>query len=61
ARELTGAGYYPTRLGLQSAQDALPTGDDSPALLRRLKQALDPAGILAPGRYAPGIPGEDPE
>ena len=61
ARELTTSGYYPTRLGLQSAQDALPTGDDSPALLRRLKQALDPAGILAPGRYVPGFPGEEPE
>ncbi|MCY1074341.1 FAD-binding oxidoreductase [Archangium lansingense] len=61
ARELSTAGYYPTRLGLQSAEDALPTGDDSPALLRRLKQAVDPSGILAPERYVPGFPGEAPE
>lgn len=51
ARELYVVGYPPTRLGLQSSGDALAPSDDSTALLRRLKQAVDPAGILAPGRY----------
>lgn len=45
-------GYYSYRLGLSS------TGEmDEPApyadLLRRLKAALDPHHILAPGRYEP--------
>lgn len=61
ARELSTAGYYPTRLGLQAEGDPLPTTDDSPVILRRLKQTLDPAGILAPGRYAPGTPEKDSE
>lgn len=44
-------GYYPCRLGLQS-MDLLPQADDdSPRLLQALKQALDPMGVLAPGRY----------
>lgn len=51
ASELSGAGLHPYRLGL-------PGMDDPPArdpayrdLLRTLKRALDPHGILAPGRY----------
>lgn len=50
-REFVQAGYYPMRLGLQGFPEELPVGDDSRALLRRLKEAMDPAGILAPGRY----------
>ncbi len=50
-RELVQAGYYPMRLGLPGFPEALPVQDDSRALLRRLKDTLDPAGILAPGRY----------
>lgn len=50
-RELTEAGYYPMRLGLPGFPEELPVQDDSRALLKRLKEALDPAGILAPGRY----------
>lgn len=48
---LLAAGYPPYRLGLQS-MNALPAGtDDTAAVLAQLKAALDPAGILAPGRY----------
>jgi 4-cresol dehydrogenase (hydroxylating) len=48
---LTAAGYPPYRLGVH-AMDALPPPrDDHGALLERLKAALDPNDILAPGRY----------
>lgn len=50
-RELVQAGYYPIRLGLPGFPEELPVQDDSRALLKRLKEAMDPAGILAPGRY----------
>ncbi len=44
-------GYLPYRVGSQSMAQ-LPTAlDDRVATLQRLKRALDPAGILAPGRY----------
>lgn len=44
-------GYLPYRLGSQS-MGQLPTAlDDRVVTLRRLKRALDPAGVLAPGRY----------
>ncbi|MBJ7313254.1 FAD-binding oxidoreductase [Rugamonas sp. CCM 8940] len=45
------AGYIPYRVGLQS-MDRLDNGDDAYwRTVARLKAALDPAGILAPGRY----------
>jgi 4-cresol dehydrogenase (hydroxylating) len=45
------AGYPPHRLSLP-AMDALPAPrDDHGALMERLKRALDPAGVLAPGKY----------
>ena len=47
---LAAAGYYPYRLGLAS----LTRGEQSSSysdLLREMKKTLDPAGILAPGRY----------
>ena len=48
---LAEAGYLPYRLGVQS-MDALPAPrDDHGALMERLKRALDPADVLAPGRY----------
>jgi 4-cresol dehydrogenase (hydroxylating) len=48
---LSAAGYPPYRLGVQS-MDALPAPrDDHGALMERLKRALDPADVLAPGRY----------
>jgi 4-cresol dehydrogenase (hydroxylating) len=50
-RELIQAGYYPMRLGLPGFPEEIPVQDDSRALLKRLKEAVDPAGILSPGRY----------
>lgn len=43
-------GYYPYRSGIQS-QNYSGGLDEYSNLLTRLKQALDPNGILAPGRY----------
>ena len=44
-------GHLPYRLGVQS-MDALPAPrDDHGALLERIKRAVDPNDILAPGRY----------
>ncbi|MFT3766892.1 MAG: FAD-binding oxidoreductase [Minicystis sp.] len=48
---LCAAGYPPYRLGVQS-MGALPAPrDDHGALMARLKKALDPNDVLAPGRY----------
>lgn len=59
-RELLGrlidAGYMPCRLGLQSTGLLPRPTDDTPELHRRLKAALDPNGVLAPGRYDLGSP-----
>ena len=50
---LIAAGFPPYRLGVQS-MGALPeAADDSAAVLGRIKRALDPSGVLAPGRYEP--------
>jgi len=51
------SGYIPYRVGTQSMADLDPEGDSYWRLVRTLKQALDPDGILAPGRYQPGIAG----
>lgn len=48
---LSGAGYPPYRLGIQSMGLLPAPRDDHGALLARLKKALDPNDILAPGRY----------
>lgn len=48
---LIDAGYMPCRLGLQSTGLLPRPADDTPELHRRLKEALDPNAILAPGRY----------
>ena len=49
--ELTAAGYYPYRLSTH-AMDKLPPPEPAyAALLKTIKDALDPNGILAPGRY----------
>jgi 4-cresol dehydrogenase (hydroxylating) len=40
-----------SRLGIHSMDALPPPGDDHGALLARLKRALDPNDILAPGRY----------
>lgn len=44
-------GWLPHRLGVHSMASLPPTTDDSRAVLARLRTALDPAGVLAPGRY----------
>jgi 4-cresol dehydrogenase (hydroxylating) flavoprotein subunit len=46
------AGYVAYRLGLQSMQDELARGDVFWEVADRLKRALDPQGILSPGRYS---------
>ncbi len=47
------AGYYPYRLGLQQ-YDLMPSPiDDTVVVMNRIKKALDPKNILAPGRYEP--------
>jgi 4-cresol dehydrogenase (hydroxylating) len=51
AEKCTSAGYFPYRLGIASMQDA-ETPDTHAAFLRHLRSYTDPAGILAPGRYA---------
>jgi 4-cresol dehydrogenase (hydroxylating) len=48
------AGYIPYRVGHQSL-DKLDNGDDSYwRTVARIKEALDPLHIIAPGRYGPG-------
>lgn len=47
------AGYIPYRVGLQSMAE-LDSGSDSYwSVAARIKRALDPQGIIAPGRYQP--------
>jgi 4-cresol dehydrogenase (hydroxylating) len=46
----TRAGYHPYRLGIQAMEDYGGTGSYA-SLLTRVKSALDPNGVLAPGRY----------
>ncbi|MEO8130692.1 MAG: FAD-linked oxidase C-terminal domain-containing protein, partial [Bryobacteraceae bacterium] len=55
-QELNSEGYFPYRLGVQSMDQMNGPGGYN-ALLRLLKQTLDPNGILAPGRYHPGPSG----
>jgi len=46
-------GYLPYRLGVQSMDEEIGTEDIFWNVVHRLKVALDPKGILAPGRYSP--------
>ena len=48
------AGYIPYRVGLQSMGALDPHRDVYWKTVAAIKQALDPAGLLAPGRYEPG-------
>ena len=48
---LAASDFYPYRLGVQSMRKLPPRKPGSQALLSRIKSALDPNGILAPGRY----------
>lgn len=50
--KLAAAGYYSYRLSV-GAMEAMGTSGSYIELLQTLKRALDPAGILAPGRYVP--------
>jgi 4-cresol dehydrogenase (hydroxylating) flavoprotein subunit len=50
-QRLARSGYIPYRLGVQSMQSLPPPQDDYLALIKRIKRALDPNDILAPGRY----------
>jgi hypothetical protein len=47
------AGYLPYRLGVQAMADETSDSDVFWSVVKKLKAALDPKGILAPGRYAP--------
>ena len=44
-------GIYPYRLGIQSMDRLGPPDEPLARLVRRLKTAVDPDGVLAPGRY----------
>lgn len=44
------AGYYPYRLGIRS-MNQISQSEGYRKVLRRIKNALDPEGVLAPGRY----------
>ncbi|RYZ37564.1 MAG: hypothetical protein EOO71_27490 [Myxococcaceae bacterium] len=50
SQELAQAGYFLTRAGLQAQEASPPVRDASSELVRKLRAALDPRGILAPGR-----------
>ncbi|MES2317111.1 MAG: FAD-binding oxidoreductase [Pseudomonadota bacterium] len=50
---LMDAGYIPYRVGNQSMADLDPQGDVYWQTVARIKAALDPAGLIAPGRYEP--------
>jgi 4-cresol dehydrogenase (hydroxylating) flavoprotein subunit len=56
-RELTDRGYYSYRLGIQ-AMSEISAPDGYAGLVRAIKDAIDPQGVLAPGRYQPGVTGE---
>jgi 4-cresol dehydrogenase (hydroxylating) len=51
------AGYIPYRVGSFSMGDLDPFGDVYWTTVARIKAALDPDGIIAPGRYEPGRAG----
>lgn len=50
--QLTQAGYYPYRLGIQSMSLMTKAEESYQTLLHKLKETLDPNQILAPGRYS---------
>jgi 4-cresol dehydrogenase (hydroxylating) len=51
AARLIADGHALFRLGIQSMDTMPPMSDDSGRLLARIKRALDPNDVLAPGRY----------
>ncbi len=52
--ELAAKGYISYRLGIQSMDEMNAQGAYA-SLLEQIKRAVDPAGILAPGRYAMNV------
>jgi 4-cresol dehydrogenase (hydroxylating) len=48
---LADRGYHPYRLGIQSMAHLRRLSAPAQSVLQRLKGALDPAGVIAPGRY----------
>lgn len=52
------AGYIPYRVGNHSMAALDPDGDVYWKTVARIKAALDPAGIIAPGRYEPARAGQ---
>eukprot|EP01041_Mallomonas_annulata_P025576 gene25576-46652_t len=51
---LMAAGYIPYRVGNQSMGDLDPHGDVYWNTVAKIKAALDPGNVIAPGRYQPG-------
>ena len=49
--QLTNSGYYPYRLGIHSMEMLTSAETSYQELLDKIKNAIDPKGILAPGRY----------
>ena len=49
------AGYCPYRVGNHSMGELDPHVDVYWQTVARIKDALDPRGIIAPGRYQPGV------
>ncbi|MDB5960789.1 MAG: FAD-linked oxidase, partial [Massilia sp.] len=47
------AGYMPYRVGIESMGELDPHGDVFWKVAARIKAALDPQGLIAPGRYEP--------
>jgi 4-cresol dehydrogenase (hydroxylating) len=60
-RGLLEAGYVPHRLGIHAVGLLPEPVDGSGRLLARLKKALDPNNILAPGRYGLGVETQEKE
>jgi 4-cresol dehydrogenase (hydroxylating) len=50
---LMSAGYVPYRVGLDAMSDLARHSDDYWSVVGSLKNAVDPGGIIAPGRYDP--------
>lgn len=50
-RKLTAEGFIPYRLAIPAMDGLPPAADDYGSVLQRLKRVLDPADVLAPGRY----------
>lgn len=56
AERLAADGFHPYRLGLLDAGGPSGPQDGTRALLHALRRTLDPAGVIAPGRYDFGPP-----